>query len=109
MIGPERIGYWSGKIAPNNEKTHQHLVAGRRYRVVKKFSDYDQHWHLPNEEWTFLGASFLSYESGVSLFVSVDPKAEWHIRLQWENDEQQEVLDSLHEYIEEIQHHQASR
>jgi hypothetical protein len=99
MHGPEQPGKWSSLGATNCGKRHQFLQSGRRYRVIRKFIDYDKDVHLPGEEWVFLGYSFLPYEDGMSFFVSLDGVREWHVRLQWIPEEQGEILDNLADYI----------
>jgi hypothetical protein len=92
-------GYWSSIQAPNHGTQHQHLSAGRRYRVIKRFVDHDGSAHEIGEEWTFLGCSFLPYEDGMSFFVSLDGVQEWHLCMQWRPEEQGEILDHLAEYL----------
>jgi hypothetical protein len=102
MYGPEKNGYWSGVKAANCASELQHLFAGRKYRVVREFVDHDKTLHPVGETWTFLGSSFLPYEDGLSLFVSLDKKQEWHFRMQWREEEQGSILDALRDYIHEI-------
>jgi len=59
MNGPQPAGFWSGHSAPNCGAQFQSLSAGRRYRVIKEFTDYDGALHPAGEEWVFLGYSFL--------------------------------------------------
>lgn len=97
MYGPHERGHWSaGDVM---EPSHGFLEAGRRYRVSRGFTDFDGDAHPPGEEWTFLGASFLPHDDGLSLFVSLDGVREWQIRMQWRPDAQGEVLDALSEYV----------
>jgi hypothetical protein len=102
MYGPEPEGTWSRLQAPNCGPDHQMLKAGRRYRVIRPFSDYDGDAHPAGEEWTFLGFSFLPYEDGLSWFVSLDGAREWHIRMQWRDEAQGPVVDALAEYLVEL-------
>ena len=81
------------------QPSHEFLEAGRRYRVSRGFTDFDGDPHRPGEEWTFLGASFLPQDDGLSLFVSLDGVREWQIRMQWRSDAQGEVLDTLSAYV----------
>lgn len=97
--GPQPLGTWSNLKAQNCGKSHEFLQAGKRYQVIKEFSDYDRDIHPPGEEWLFMGYSFLPYDDGMSFFVSFDGKREWHIRLQWRPEEQGPVLDKLIEYV----------
>lgn len=78
-----------------------HLLPGKRYRVVKAFTDFDRQEHPVGEEWIYIGTAFLPYDDGRSIFVSVDGEREWHIRMQDRAEEQQPVLDSLKEYVVE--------
>lgn len=95
MNGPRERGHWGGARQPR----HDFLEADRRYRVCREFVDFDGDAHVPGEEWTFLGASFLPYEDGLSLFVSLDGQREWQIRMQWRVGAQGEVLDALSAYV----------
>ena len=100
MLGPSERGHWSG--LHGIQSTHEFLEAGRRYRVVREFTDFDGGAHLPGEEWAFLGASFLPHDDGLSLFVSLDGLQEWHIRLQWRAEAQGDVLDPLSAHVEPL-------
>ena len=49
-------GHWSGDLsAPNCGTTFDFLEAGRRYRVVREFVDYDGDAHPEGESWIFRG------------------------------------------------------
>ncbi len=78
---------------------YAHMVPGKRYRVVKAFTDFDRQVHPVGEEWTYVGTAFLPYDDGRSIFVSLDGEREWHIRMQDRAEEQGPVLDRLHEYV----------
>lgn len=97
-VGPYASGHWTGSGAL--EACHDLLEAGERYRVRRAFTDFDGDEHRPGEEWTFLGCSFLPYEDGLSLFVSLDGRREWQIRMQWRPESQGTVLDALAKYVE---------
>ena len=103
MYGPEAIGHWSGHTAPNSGNKHQFLEAGLNYRVVRAFTDHDGHVHPEGESWRFLGSAFLPYDDGLSWFVSLDGKREWHIRMQWRAEEQGAVVDNLAQYVERVE------
>jgi hypothetical protein len=79
--------------------SYEHLLPGKRYRVVKEFKDFDRDLHPVGEEWVFLGTAFLPYDDGRSLFVSVDGEREWHIRMQDREEEQRGILDDLQNYV----------
>ena len=99
MIGPGAPkGTYSGRGVGHG---FGHLVPGKRYRVVKAFTDFDREEHPVGEEWTYVGTAFLPYDDGRSLFVSADGEGEWHIRMQDRAEEQGPVLDRLREYVVE--------
>jgi hypothetical protein len=76
-----------------------HLVPGARYEVIADFEDFDRVAHPSGERWTYLGSSYLPYDDGLSLFVSLDDRAEWHMRLQWRPEEQGAIIDRLEDYM----------
>jgi len=96
MYGPRDHGHWTGSRL---ELSHLFLKAGRRYRVLRDFTDFDGDVHVKGETWTFLGSSFLPYDDGLSLFVSLDGRREWQIRMQVRPEAQGPVLDRLSDYI----------
>ncbi|MBX3529887.1 MAG: DUF3601 domain-containing protein [Rhizobiaceae bacterium] len=81
----------------------QHLVIGRRYRVVMSFTDYDRGEHPVGEEWIFEGHSFLPYDDGLSLFVAYDDGRTQQIRMRWAPEDQGPVIDGLRNYIRKAQ------
>ncbi len=97
MNGPYPPGHWSKGRAL--QSTFAFLEAGTRYRVREEFSDFDGDLHPPGEEWTFRGSSFLPYDDGLSLFVSLDGSQEWQIRMQWRPETQGAILDGLARYL----------
>jgi hypothetical protein len=97
MYGPQRKGQWSN----NCGRKHGHLLAGRKYIVVSEFQDFDRDVHPVGEAWTFLGYSFLPYDDGLSLFVSLDGEHEWQIRMQWRPEGQGAIIDTLESYVKE--------
>ena len=78
----------------------KHLKTGRRYRVVKAFTDFDRDEHPAGETWRFEGHSFLPYDDGLSLFVSPDEDRLRHVRMRWTPEDQGEVIDHLEAYIQ---------
>lgn len=75
------------------------LEPGRRYRVIKAFTDHDRDTHPEGEEWTFLRSAFVPYHSGLSWFVSFDGVQETHIRMQSTPEEQGPIINNLAEYL----------
>jgi hypothetical protein len=80
----------------------QHLAIGRRYRVVKAFTDFDGREHPPGEVWTFEGHCFLPYDDGLSLFVQPEEGSARQIRMRWTPDDQGPVVDALRDYIHPV-------
>jgi Domain of unknown function (DUF3601) len=78
-----------------------HMAPGKRYRVVKAFTDFDRQVHPVGETWTYVGTAFLPYDDGRSIFVSLDGTREWHIRMQDREEEQRGILDDLKSYVVE--------
>lgn len=96
MYGPCPPGHFT---APAGANDFQELVAGRTYRVVQSFTDYDGDLHPAGESWTYLSHNFVPYDDGLSLFVSLDGAQEWQIRLCWRPDYQAHIIDSLGDYL----------
>jgi len=101
MHGPEQLGRWSSHESANCGADTGLLRAGRRYRVIKAFVDFDGDGHPVGECWTFLGYSFVPHDDGMSWFVSLDGEREWLVRLQWRAEAQAEVLEHLAEHLAE--------
>ncbi len=76
---PQLRGYWTGQNKPDSWEM---LNAGHLYRVTQSFRDYDGTEHPMGEQRTYLSFSFLPYDDGLSLFVSLDSEHEWYIRMQ---------------------------
>jgi type II secretory pathway pseudopilin PulG len=86
--------------APNNPL---HLVPGKKYRVVKPFTDYDRVVHEIGESWTFVTTNFLPYEDGLTLHVKRDDyPREIIYRLQWRHEEQTAIIENFREYVEQL-------
>ena len=64
-----------------------------------EFEDFDRVTHPRGERWVYLGSAFLPHDDGLSLFVSLDGQAEWHMRLQWRPEGQALIIDRLADYI----------
>lgn len=92
-MGPFPPGHFASKDA------FKHLIPGKRYRVARRFTDFDDDMHMAGEAWTFLGSSFLPYDDGLSLFVSPNAADVWQIRLQCRSNAQGKIVDALHEYV----------
>lgn len=96
MYGPQPPGFWTRY----GEARYKHLIPGYAYTVIQEFTDYDGYVHKVGEQWTFLGSSFLPYESGLSLFVSLDGSNEWQIRMQDVPEQQGSIVQHLEIFIQ---------
>lgn len=101
MYGPRPAGFWTSHLNSTTPQPWGHLRPSVTYRVCKPFTDYDQDLHPVDETWTFLGYSYLPYDSGLSLFVSVDGISEWNIPMMCVPEEQGGVVDRFVEYVVE--------
>lgn len=96
MYGPEPKGRWTDKVGAS---PYGHLEPGRRYRVIKAFTDDDRHVHPVGESWVYLAYAFLPYHSGLSLFVSLDGEQEWHLPMWCAAEGQGPIVDAFPEYV----------
>lgn len=78
-----------------SEPDFKHLVIGRHYRVIRPFTDYDGRLRERGETFVYRGHNFLPYEDGLTLLI--DPGGS--IRLQWREETQAQIIDSLELYI----------
>jgi hypothetical protein len=97
MFGPFPAGHLVKR--GSEPRGFGHLQPGMRCRVVRDFVDFDGDLHPVGETWTLLGSSFLPYEDGLGLFVSLDGSGEWNLPLQWRPDAQGAILDAFAEYV----------
>jgi hypothetical protein len=97
MQQPYSRGHWTSHAGISQD--YGHLKVGRRYVVVRLFADFDHDDHHPGETWTFLGYSFLPYDDGLSLFVSLDGDREWQIRMQLSDAAQETITRNLPDYV----------
>ena len=102
MYGPKKIGFWSSLKGNNTGKRYLFLQAGNKYRVVQPFSDYSGYLHPIGEEWMFLGYSFVPYDEGLSLFITFNQLEEWNIPMLYNENGQQDIIESFSEYIQLI-------
>ena len=97
MLGPFPQGYCTAR------DRFGELIPGNRYRVTSAFTDFDGHCHAKGETWIYIGSSFLPYDDGLSLFISLTDGAEWQIRLQWRPETQGPIIDSFHDFVELVE------
>ena len=86
---------------PERKFTAADLVAGRIYRVVVAFEDYDGILHPVGECWRFLDKNFLPYDDGLTLYVERDGRAT-PFRLQWRAETQAQIIDGFSDLVEEL-------
>jgi hypothetical protein len=80
-------------------RNHSKLIRGKKYRVVKPFTDYDGWVHHIGENWIFVETNFLPYDSGLTLHVLKDGTQVVY-RLQWLEDEQAFIIENFKEFVE---------
>ena len=67
------------------------LVAGKAYRVVTLFEDYDGTTHEVGESWRYVGKNFLPYEDGLTLLLDAGETRQ--LRLQWRPETQAHIIE----------------
>ena len=77
-----------------------HMVPGPTYRVVQSFTDFDGRVHAVGDLWTYRGESFLPYDDGLSLFVTINGR-EQQIRMRDTPDDQGPIVDNFSDYLVE--------
>jgi hypothetical protein len=75
------------------------LISGRKYRVVKPFTDFDHQVHPIGESWTYVGTNFLPYDDGLTLHVLVGDKKDVY-RLQWVKEQQADIIENFKDFVE---------
>lgn len=80
-------------------KDISNLKAGRHYRVIKEFKDFDGRLHETGETWIFEKTNYVPYHSGLSLFVIENGQSVMY-RFQDTDDEQGELLNDFMNYVE---------
>lgn len=77
-----------------------HMVPDRSYRVARPFTDFDGRMHAVGDLWTYKGESFLPYDDGLSLFVSINGR-EAQIRMRVAPEDQGPIIDRFADYLVE--------
>jgi hypothetical protein len=80
------------------DKEYEHLRSGNKYSIAKSFRDYDNNAYEQGFVIEFIGANFVPYEDGLSLFCIYKDR-EKQIRLQLSAQEQQEIAENLEQYL----------
>lgn len=80
-------------------KNYVDLIPGRKYRLVKPFTDYDHQVHPIGESWTYVGTNYLPYDSGLTLHVLKDNAPDVY-RLQWIKEEQAAIIENFKDFVE---------
>lgn len=99
MYGPRPAGHWTREGGTDGGRSYRSLRAGQRYRVAKQFLDFDGDNHPVGEEWIFRAYSYLPYDDGLSLIVSLETDEEWLVPLQDRLGAQGDVVTNLDEYV----------
>lgn len=77
------------------------LAEGKKYLVIKAFTDYDKTVHPIGESWVLEKISFVAYHDGVTFHVYEDEK-QHTFRFQDLPWEQAALLNSFIEYVKEV-------
>ena len=77
------------------------MTPGPTYRVVRPFTDFDGRRHAAGDLWTYRSESFLPYDDGLTLFVTINGQ-EAQIRMRVTPDDQGPIIDSFAEYLIEV-------
>ena len=75
------------------------LIPGRRYRVVRAFTDHDGGQHPVGETWVFESTNFVPYHDGLTLHVRAHGVAQVY-RLQWLPEEQGALIEHFTDFVE---------
>lgn len=86
---------------PTRKFAGSELIAGKTYRVITAFEDYDGLPHAVGETWRFVSHSFLPYEDGLTLFVERDGRTV-PFRLQWRPETQGHIVSEFSGFVEEL-------
>ncbi len=77
------------------------LIPGKKYKVIKSFTDYNHCVHAVGETWTFLTTNFVPYDDGMTLHVLQDDISRERIyRLQWRKEEQAAIIEHFTSFVE---------
>jgi hypothetical protein len=76
------------------------MIPGKRYRVIKPFTDYDGSLHATGESWIFTGKNFLPYEDGLTVYVKREER-DLTFRMQWRDETQGDVISNFSDHVEE--------
>ncbi len=101
MQGPFAAGTFRSSITPSADswEARHGLIRGRRYRVIKSFSDNDGNIHTAGEEWYFMSVLFSKFDNELTVCVRFDNGEDWMIPFLWEQRKQQEVIENIQHYI----------
>jgi len=77
------------------------LIPGKKYKVIKSFTDYDHCVHEVGKTWTFVTTNFVPYDDGLTLHVLQDDISRERVyRLHWRKEEQAEIIEHFINYVE---------
>lgn len=81
--------------------SYKNLISGKKYRIIKEFTDYDKVVHPVGETWIFDKTTFTAYYDGLSMWVQQNGKTIMY-RFQQLPYEQEELINTLSDYVEMI-------
>lgn len=78
-----------------------HLIANKKYKLIKEFIDYDGKAHPVGETWTFVRTDFAPHDDGLSISAfGKDESDHKGFRLQWVEEQQKDIIENFKEYVE---------
>ena len=86
---------------PKRKFAGSELIAGKTYRVITTFEDYDGLPHSVGETWRFVSHNFLPYDDGLTLYVERDGRTV-PFRLQWRQETQGHIVSEFSSFVEEL-------
>lgn len=85
---------------PGKEFTAADLTPGKKYCVIKEFTDNQGNIHPVGESWQYIEKNFLPHDDGLTLRAERDGQNIW-VYLQWRKETQGEIIDNFHTYVQE--------
>ena len=84
------------------ENYQEHLVPGKKYRVMQPFLDAAKSVHRAGETWTYQGYVPSGFSGATAIFIVRDNGVEDSFGIDWESSENNLGLDNLKDYIQVV-------
>jgi len=86
---------------PKRKFAGSELIAGKTYRVLREFTDYDGLPHAMGETWSFISHNFVPNDDGLTLYIGRDGRTV-PLRLQWRTETQGHIVSEFFDYVKEL-------